>query len=192
MYKKNSTVITRNTNCSNPETDGFFAAYSGCFCFSKRDNFVFTSSSVEGEAFMAMVGARCTGLVGETSMCLVMPALSSARRRIMSAWSKGKWGYCLGSFTGSTRQLPDRFEYFFLNWPSKFLRNIWKLWSKAASKILPVNTSYLWSIIEPVIKDLIRIKTTTTTKLLCHKSAWPSSISNFGPTFRMNVRCFKN
>ena len=88
--KKNSTVITRNTNCRNPETDGFFAAYSGCFCFSKRDNFVFTSSSVEGEAFMAMVGARCTGLVGETSMCLVMPALSSARPRIMSAWSKGK------------------------------------------------------------------------------------------------------
>ena len=61
MHKKNSTVITRNTNCRNPETDGFFVAYSGCFCFSKRDNFVFTSSSVEGEAFMAMVGARCTG-----------------------------------------------------------------------------------------------------------------------------------
>lgn len=174
----------------NSETDGFFYAYSDCFCFWKRDNFVFTSSSVEGEAFMAIVGARCTGLVGETSMCLVMASLSSARRRIMFAWSKGKWGYCLGSLTGSIRQLPDRLEYTFLNWPSKLLRNTWKLWSKAASKILPVNTSYLWSIIEPVIKDLI-LKTTKI-KMLVNISACYRIIANFTDIFQSYTNDLKS
>ena len=46
--------------------------YSDFFDGWKRDNFALTNSSVEGALFIAIVGARFTGLVGETSICLVM------------------------------------------------------------------------------------------------------------------------
>lgn len=92
-----------------PTSSAVSLHYSDFFGW-KRDNLALTNSSVEGALFIAIVGARCTGLVGETSMCLVMASSSTIRRRKMSARSKGKWGYCFGSLTASALQFPERLE----------------------------------------------------------------------------------
>lgn len=58
--------------------------------YLKVGNLSLTSSYVAVATFMAMFGARCTGLLGLTSMVLVMTAASSPLRRKTSACSKGK------------------------------------------------------------------------------------------------------
>ena len=67
--------------------------YSDFFVDWNRESLAFTNFSVGGGRFIAILGARWMGFVGDTSMCLVTGSASSARRLSMSAWSKAKYSY---------------------------------------------------------------------------------------------------